>query len=186
MNWTILFQNKLLSYIFLPFNQKRPDVATSKLISSKQFSSVKILTCKSSCFKITTFSVAKLTILIRKQNVQSVNKEQATQATLFSPQLNTIFNISSTFIFTATHPWYLLKYQTSSIAKISYSYRRSVRTEYQKLPHCKVTLQTILKISGQNQCYASTIYTFTFSLCSFASNLILETLNLISVYHIFG
>ena len=43
-------------------------------------------------------------------------------------------------------------------------------------------MQTILKISGQNQCYASTIYTLTFSLCSFASNLILETLNLISVY----
>ena len=121
MNWTNLFQNKLLSNIFHPFNQKRLDVATSKIISSKQFSSVITLTdLQSSCFKITTFSVAKLTILIRKQNVLSVNKEQATQATLFSPQLNTIFNISSTFIFTATHPWYLLKYQTYSIAKLSY------------------------------------------------------------------
>ena len=67
-----------------------------------------------------------------------------------------------------------------SITKLSIIYCRSVRTDYLKLPHCKATLQTILKISGQNQCYASTIYTFTCSLCSFASNLILETLNLMS------
>ena len=69
-----------------------------------------------------------------------------------------------------------------SIAKLSYFYCRSVRTEYLKLPHCKATLQTILKISGHKQYYASMIYTFTFSRCLFASNLILETLNLISVY----
>ena len=96
MNWTILFQNKLLSYIFLPFNQKRPDVATSKLISSKQFSSVKILTCKSSCFKITTFSVAKLTSLIRKLKCaicQQRKKKQRKQP--YSPLYSTQF---STFL----------------------------------------------------------------------------------------
>ena len=69
-----------------------------------------------------------------------------------------------------------------SITKLSIIYCRAVRTEYLKLPHCKATLQTILKISGHNQYYASMIYTFTFSRCLFASNLILETLNLISVY----
>ena len=69
-----------------------------------------------------------------------------------------------------------------SITKLSIIYCRAVRTEYLKLPHCKATLQTILKISGHKQYYASMIYTFTFSRCLFASNLISETLNLISVY----
>ena len=51
--------------------------------------------------------------------MQSVNKEQATQTTLLTlSSTQHKFNIFSTFIFKATHTWYILKYQTSSNVKI--------------------------------------------------------------------
>ena len=114
--------------------------------------------------------------------MQSVNKSKQRKQP-YSPLNSTqFFNISSTFISRPlTYDTYL-NTKLYSITKLSIIYCRSVRTDYLKLPHCKATLQTILKISGHKHYYASMIYTFTLSRCLFASNLISETLNLISVY----
>merc|ERR1712106_735163 len=95
-----------------------PDVATSKLISSKQFSLVKILTCKARVLKSQLSPSQKLTILIRKLKCAICQQKTSNANNPTLPSTQHKFNISSTFIFTAIHPRYLPKYQTSSIAKI--------------------------------------------------------------------